>query len=87
MDALFGASLTDLPELVPACLVSRAHLDDECDTTEEDSVVAVLDERLCLVDEVVNQVWDPSDDPKSTQRGLSNKERANQSLIPRGCQV
>ena len=42
------AGSTDLPELVPARLISRAHLNDECDSTEEDPVVAVLDERLCL---------------------------------------
>lgn len=57
-------------ELFSTGLVSCTHLNDESHTREKNAVVAVLEEGLGFIGEMVNQIWHASDDSQCAQGGL-----------------
>lgn len=66
-----GAS--HLSELIPALLIQVAHVDHERHTTQEDSVVPVLQQTLGLADEVLDEVGHTLDDPDGAESSLEER--------------
>ena len=76
-------SRTHLPKLIPTSLVCRTHLDDESNSTEEDSVITILNEGFGFGDEVVDEVRDFADDSKSAQGSLRFRMKQGNQLLAR----
>jgi hypothetical protein len=62
--------VTHFSECLTDGLVGSAHLGDQGNASQQDTVIVDLQERFRLRGEVVHQVGDSSDDSQSTQGGL-----------------